>query len=565
MRFAACLTLLLWLTLSCAAPEDAVADLVLRGGKIVTLDDALGDVEALAVRDGIVVTAGSDDEIDAMIGADTRVIELDGRTAVPGFVEGHGHFTGIGRSLMNIDLRAAQSWDEIVETIAAVAAERGPDEWILGWGWHQDKWDSAPRSAVQGYPVHDALSAAVPDNPVMLKHAAGSHAGIVNARVLEIAGIEADTADPHGGTILRKDDGTPTGLLRETAYRLALRTHTDAMDNLPLEERDRLARREVELANEECLSKGVTSFQDAGSSFADVDRFRAMYDEGKLDVRLWIMLNESNESLAENMAAYRTVGDADGRLTVRAIKRVADGALGTHGAWLLEPYVDVDTVGLPTTPVESIAETARLAREHDFQLCVHAIGDRANREVLDVFEEAYAGGDDLRWRVEHVQHLHPDDIPRFGRLGVIASMQAVHCTSDAPWVPKRIGDRRAAEGAYVWRDLMDSGAVIVNGTDAPVEDVDPLANFVSAVTRRTRHGKVFYGDQTMTRLEALASATRNAAYAGFEEDTKGTLAPGMVADIVVLSQDILTVPEAALGDTRVELTLLGGALVYSAD
>jgi predicted amidohydrolase YtcJ len=418
---------------------------------------------------------------------------------------------------------------------------------------------------VQGYPVHDALSAATPDNPVMLKHAAGSHAGIVNARVLEIAGIGADTADPDGGTILRNTDGSLTGLLRETAYRLALRAHAKAMENLPPEENERLARREIELANQECLSKGVTTLHDAGSSFADIDRFRAMYGAGKLDVRLWVMLNESNEALAENLPAYRMIGEADGRLTVRAIKRIADGALGTHGAWLLERYEDVDTFGLATTPIESIAETARLAREHEFQLCVHAIGDRANREVLDVFEQAYAGGEDLRWRMEHAQHLHPDDIPRFGRLGVIASMQPAHCTSDAPWVPSRIGDRRAAEGAYVWRDLMESGAMIVNGTDAPVEDVDPLANFLSAVTRRTRDGDVFYVDQVMTRFEALAAATRNAAYAGFEEHSKGTLAPGMVADIVVLSQDILTVPEDALADTRVELTLLDGVVVYSAE
>jgi predicted amidohydrolase YtcJ len=548
---------------SCAPPEGEVADIVLRGGKIVTLDEILGEVEAVAARDGVIVAAGTAAEIEAWVGAGTNVIELDGRTAVPGFVEGHGHFTGIGQTLMNVDLRDAGSWDEVVARVAEAVAGREPGEWILGRGWHQSKWDTPPEPAVQGNPVHDALSALTPDNPVILTHASG-HARMVNARVLELAGIDASTQDPAGGEILRKPDGSPTGVLRETAYGLVHGVYSLAMEERDPAEEQRLARREVELANEECLSKGVTALHDAGSPFAEVDLFRAMYDDGSLDVRLYVMLNESNEELAEKMVAYRTEDAAGGRLTVRAIKRVADGALGTHGAWLLERYEDVDTVGLPTTPVESLAETARLAREHDYQLAIHAIGDRANREVLDVFEAAYAGGEDLRWRVEHAQHLHPDDIPRFGALGVIASMQPVHCTSDAPWVPDRIGDRRSEEGAYVWRDLMESGAVIVSGTDAPVEDVDPIANFVSAVTRLTRHGNVFYGDQAMTRMEALAAATTNAAYAAFAEDVKGTLAPGMYADIVVLSQDILTVPDEQLADTRVEHTIVGGKVVYSA-
>lgn len=562
MRVAVYSTVLLF-TLSCASPNEAPADLILRGGNIVTMDEAVGNVEALAARDGVVIAVGTNAEIEALTGPDTQVIDLNGRTAIPGFIEAHAHFTGIGRSLMNIDLRAARSWDEIVETIGAAATDREPGEWILGWGWHQEKWDAPPSPAVEGYPVHDALSAATPDNPVLLKHAAGSHAGIVNARVLEIAGIDDATPNPNGGTILRDADGRATGVLRESAYEIVLAAHADAMAQLDAAELELLARREIELANAECLKNGVTSFHDAGSSFADVDRFRAMYDEGNIDVRLWVMLNESNEALADKMDGYRTIGAAGGRLTVRAIKAYADGALGTHGAWLLEPYEDHDSVGLGT--VESLSETARLAREHGYQLCVHAIGDRANREVLDVFETAYEGGEDLRWRIEHAQHLDPEDIPRFGALGVIASMQGVHCTSDASFVPTRLGDRRAEEGAYVWRKLIDSGARIINGTDAPVEDIDPLANFYSSVTRRTSSGKVFYGDQVMTRMEALASATTHAAYAAFEEDTKGRLIPGMLADIVVLSQDILSVSEDELPATRVDHTIVGNRVLYSAN
>ena len=563
MRVAVYSTVLLF-TLSCASPNEAPADLILRGGNIVTMDEAVGNVEALAARDGVVIAVGTNAEIEALTGPDTQVIDLNGRTAIPGFIEAHAHFTGIGRSLMNIDLRAARSWDEIVETIGAAAADREPGEWILGWGWHQEKWDAPPSPAVEGYPVHDALSAATPDNPVLLKHAAGSHAGIVNARVLEIAGIDDATPNPNGGTILRDGDGRATGVLRESAYAIVLAAHADAMAQLDAAELELLARREIELANAECLKNGVTSFHDAGSSFADVDRFRAMYDEGNIDVRLWVMLNESNEALADKMDGYRTIGAAGGRLTVRAIKRSADGALGTHGAWLLEPYEDHDSVGLGT--VESLSETARLAREHGYQLCVHAIGDRANREVLDIYERVLAAhpeqAADARFRIEHSQHLHPDDVPRFGELGVIAAMQGVHTTSDAPWIPPRLGDERAEWGAYVWQDLMASGAVVTNGTDAPVERVDPIASFYSTVTRRDANGDVFYGDQAMSREEALRSYTINNAFAAHEEDIKGSISPGKLADITILDQDIMTIDEERIKDTNVLYTIVGGRILY---
>jgi predicted amidohydrolase YtcJ len=263
---------------------------------------------------------------------------------------------------------------------------------------------------------------------------------------------------------------------------------------------------------------------------------------------------------------YKIIGLGDNHLTVRAIKRIIDGALGSHGAWLLEPYTDMPaSMGLNTEPLEEMKETARLAIEHGFQFCTHAIGDRANRETLDIYEEAFAAfpdKHDLRWRIEHAQHLHPADIPRFAELGVIASMQGCHCTSDGPWVPRRIGDKRAEEGAYVWRKLLQSGAIICNGTDAPVENVDPLANFYSSVTRQLPDGSQFYPDQCMTRAEALRSYTINAAYAAFEEEIKGSLSVGKLADITVLSQDILTVPAAEILDTEVLYTIVGGEIKY---
>ena len=319
----------------------------------------------------------------------------------------------------------------------------------------------------------------------------------------------------------------------------------------------------MSIAAEECLAKGITSFQDAGSSFELIDVYRQMADQGLLPLRLWVMVRDSNEALAQSLSRYRIIDRGDGFLTVRAIKRSIDGALGSHGAWLLDPYEDLpQSSGLNTTNLDVMEETARLAREHDFQFCVHAIGDRANRETLDLFERALAGDRERRWRIEHAQHLHPDDVPRFAELGVIASMQAVHCTSDGPWVPDRLGERRSAEGAYVWRKLIDSGAVVTNGTDAPVEDVDPIASFHAAVSRRMQNGEIFQEHQRMTREEALRSYTLDAAYSAFEEDRKGSLETGKLADVTVLSRDVMTVPEEEIPGTEAIYTIVGGRVAY---
>ncbi|RUA00249.1 MAG: amidohydrolase, partial [Candidatus Neomarinimicrobiota bacterium] len=325
-------------------------------------------------------------------------------------------------------------------------------------------------------------------------------------------------------------------------------------------------RRRAELAVRELLENGITSFQDAGASFAAVDLYKDMVEDGSLGVRLWVMLRASNTQLAARLADYRIIGFGDDRLTVRAIKHQIDGALGSHGAWLLEPYADLsDSAGLNTTPIETIEETARLALEHGFQLCVHAIGDRANRETLDLFERAFRatlGAQDLRWRIEHAQHLHPDDIPRFAELGVIASMQGKHATSDGSWVPDRLGDRRSEEGAYVWQRLLAAGAVVSNGTDAPVENVSPVASYYATVSRKLDDGSLFYPDQRLSRLDALRTYTINAAYAAFEEDLKGSLTPGKLADITVLSKNILTVPEEEIPSTEVVYTIVGGRVMY---
>jgi predicted amidohydrolase YtcJ len=375
---------------------------------------------------------------------------------------------------------------------------------------------------------------------------------------MELSGITRDTQDPEGGEIVRDPRGDPIGVFRETASGLLGPARRSATPVDP--------KRVLLLAQEEAFSKGITSFQDAGSGFQTVDLVKELIDEGSLKIRLWMMIRANNQALAENLAAYRTIGYGGDRLTVRAIKVSIDGALGSHGAWLLEPYDDLpSSAGLNTTPVENVQEAARLAVEHGYQLCIHAIGDRANRETLDIFEAAFGEGGglrDARWRVEHAQHLHPDDIGRFGEFGVIASMQGIHATSDGPWVEPKLGARRAEEGAYVWQKLMQSGAVVTNGTDAPVEDVDALSSYYATVSRRMNNGEVFYGDQRMSRLEALRSYTINNAFAAFEDDLKGSLTPGKLADITVLSQDILSVPEDDIPATRVEMTIVGGEIVY---
>mgnify|MGYP002631208418 CR=1 FL=1 len=549
------MALLSWLVPVQAGSEHA--DLVLRGGKIVTVDADQPEVSGMAVREGRILALGTGEEMDAFVGPRTRVIELAGLTAIPGLIEGHGHFLGMGLAQMELNLMHTKSWDEVVKIVAAAVAKAQPGQLISGRGWHQEKWNQAPEPNIEGLPSHAALSAVSPDNPVVLRHASG-HASAANKKAMDMAGIDAETPDPEGGEIVRDRSGRPIGVFRETASRLLAPAYENAE---PLD-----VRRMAELAQAEAFSKGITSFQDAGISFDDADLYRELIDAGSLRLRMWVMIRSSNADLAENLAAQRVTGYGGERLTVGGIKKSIDGALGSHGAWLLEPYKDLpSSAGLNTVSVKEVVEAGKLAIEHDYQLCIHAIGDRANREVLDIFEAAYKANPDktdLRWRVEHAQHLHPADIPRFGQLGVIASMQGVHCTSDAPWVEPRLGEVRAESGAYVWRRLLDTGAVVSNGTDAPVEDVNPLASFYASVCRRTGSGEVFYGSQSMTRAEALESYTLSAAYAAFEEKLKGSLELGKLADITILSRDIMTVPEEEILGTEVRYTIVGGEVVY---
>jgi hypothetical protein len=550
-------------TLRGQQPTPVAADLVLLNGKIVTLESAQPQVEALAIGGNRIAAIGTTTAIKRYVGEKTQVIDLNGQLVIPGFIEGHGHFTGVGLAKLNLDLMKTTTWDEIVGMVEQAARTAKPGQWIYGRGWHQEKWTAKPSPSVEGFPTHEALSRVSPANPVLLTHASG-HATFANAKAMEVSGVTRDTPNPPGGDFLKDANGNPTGLFRETASRL-IRSGTGEPRRTPEEEVAR-ARQILELASKEAVSKGITSFQDAGSSLEDVDLMKRMIDEHRIDVRLWVMLRVNNQALAANLAKYRTIDHGDGFLTVRAIKRSIDGALGSRGAWLLDEYSDKpDDIGRNTTSVEEIRETAKLAMQHGYQLCVHAIGDRANRETLDMFEQAFKANPDkkdLRWRIEHAQHLHPADIPRFGRLGVIASMQGVHCTSDAPFVIARLGETRAREGAYVWQKLMKTGAIVTNGTDAPVEDVDPIAGYYATVSRKTKDGSVFYPAQRMSRLEALRSYTISNAYAAFQESSIGSIKVGKYADAVVLSKDILAIPEDEIPSAEVVYTIVGGKIRY---
>lgn len=544
------------------------ADLVLRGGKIATADPATGNVQALAVNGYQITAVGSDEDIAAYIGPETEVVELAGRFVMPGFIEGHGHYLSLGRSKQILDLQDVKNWAEVVTMVAVAIDKARPGEWIFGRGWHQDKWDSVPDDAVDGVPRNDTLNAVSPDNPVVLGHASG-HAAFFNDAAMAVAEVDDETADPAGGTIVRTPEGKATGLMRETAQRLINAAMNEYDGRLTPQQTDILNRERVQLAADEALSHGVTSFHDAGASFETIDFFRKLEEEGELDVRLYVMVRrESNDLLDKALPQYKMIAEGNDFLTVRSIKRQIDGALGAHGAWLLEPYEDLpDTSGLVLETVEDIEATAEIAIRHGFQVNTHAIGDRAVRETLDIYERVFertgANGNELRWRIEHAQHIDPVDVPRFGQLGVIAAVQAVHGTSDGPWVPSRLGEERSRITSQPWRTLINTGAVIGNGTDVPVERIDAIASYYSSVSRMMNNGKRFYPEHVLTREEALATYTVNNAYAAFEEEIKGTLTPGKYADMVVLTQDLLTIPEEDIPNTQVDLTYVGGELKYA--
>jgi hypothetical protein len=551
---------------SCSSEPDTPADSVFINGIVYTVDEANPKAEAVAVKDGLILAVGTSEEIQAYVGKATEVIDLQGKTMTPGLIESHAHLMGIGYNKLELDLMYVKTYDELVEKVAEAVAKAKPGDWITGRGWHQDKWIEKPETMVKGFQTNDKLNEVSADNPVFLRHASG-HASFANDKALELAGISnlkgERPGEVEGGEIILDDLGNPTGVLTERASGLVARLIPETTP-----EKDEEA---LTLALQELVEKGITSFHDAGSGQEVIDLVQKFKSEGKLTVRQYIMLTGTQPALLEKWYKRGPMIDsADHMLTVRSIKLNCDGALGPRGAWLLEDYSDrPGHQGHETLPMSVVSEVSEKAIPAGFQVCSHAIGDRANQEILDRYEGAFTmfpDAKDLRFRIEHAQHIHPDDIPRFGEMGVIAAMQAIHLSSDRPWAIDRLGEKRIIDGAYVWQKLMKTGAVVTNGTDAPVEPVDPIPSFYASVTRKTLQGLPeggYEGDQKMTRAEALKSYTLDGAFAEFEEDFKGSIKVGKAADFTIYDKDIMEVPEEEILQTKIMMTVMGGKVVFS--
>lgn len=554
------------LFVSCTS-EKQPADFVYLG-KIYTVDEKQPVVEAVAVRDGKIVFVGSNTAAGEFIGEQTTKIELGEKIMTPGFIEGHGHIMGVGYNELNLDLMAVQSYDELIEKVKEAVSRAQPGQWIVGRGWHQDKWTTKPEKMVKGFQTHHQLSAVSPNNPVFLRHASG-HAAIANAKAMELAGVNPLSKEnpgkeqgSEGGEIIRDELGNPTGIFNERAMTLISQhiPEQSSADNAQA----------LSLAMQACLRNGITSFHDAGAGREDLELFFRFRDENKLAVRLYVMITGWDRELIREWYKRGPFIDEKNLLTVRSIKLNCDGALGSRGAWLLEPYTDrPDFSGMATLSMDTVYTTSVDALKYGFQVCSHAIGDRANREILDRYEKAFQGNPEKarghRFRIEHAQHLHPDDIHRFSSLGVIPAMQAIHMSSDRPWAIERLGEKRIKEGAYMWQSLLKSGARIVNGTDAPVEPLNPIPSFYASVTRKTLKGEPEGGyepEEKMTREQALRSYTLDAAYGAFEENIKGSIEVGKVADLTIFSKDMMTIAEEEILTTQVMATIVGGKVVY---
>lgn len=548
--------------------EDVAFDLIIKNANIYAVDTTYtGD--AIAIYDGKIVKIGRWEDFSNNITNEVKVIDAEGNFVMPGFIEGHGHYSGLGYSLINLNFLTSKSWVDIVEKVAQRAKEVKKGDWIIGRGWHQEKWDSIPKQNVYKYPFHYALSEVSPNHPVILYHASG-HSLYANKRAMDLVGINKETSNPIGGEIVRNSDGEAIGVFEERAMSLFTEKYEAYIASLDQVRLDSIWHEAIHLAEQECLKKGITSFQDAGSTFDELKKYENLALANKMQVRLWAMARQSADELEGKVAKYKKINVGHNFYTCNAIKSEVDGALGAFGAWLLEPYSDKPGFkGQNTTDIYDVKKIADMAIANDMQFCVHAIGDRANRVVLDIYEGVMAQHPekkDLRWRIEHAQHLNTEDIPRFAKNKIIASMQGIHCTSDAPFVVKRLGENRARTGAYAWRSLLDKGVIVANGTDAPVEDVDPIKSFYASVTRKREDiGLIFYPEQAMTRAEAIYSYTLGNAFAAFEDKIKGSIKPGKLADLVILSQDLVKCSDDDILKTKVLFTITDGKVRYSAN
>lgn len=534
------------------AAQISRADLIVVNARIYTVDNARPMASAMAVRNERVVFVGSDAEARTLAGAATRVLDVQGRTVIPGMVDAHAHLLGLATSLRNVQLAGASSYDEVIRRAVERTRTMKPGEWVEGRGWDQNLWPE------KSFPTHEALSRATPANPVVLTRIDG-HALLANAMAMRLAGVTAATKDPAGGKILRLPNGDPSGVFVDNAKSLIGGRVPSASEAT--------VRDATVAAIAETNRWGLTGIHDAGEPRRAIEMFESLARAGRFNIRNYVMVSDNDKDIAYYTSRGPQSGLYNGRIWIRAIKTYADGALGSRGAALLAPYTDdPGNTGLLLTPPAHLEKVAEIGLRSGFQVNTHAIGDRGNRVALDAFETALKAVPtaDHRFRIEHAQVLSPEDIPRFARLGVIPSMQASHQTSDMRWAEVRVGPQRT-RGAYAWRSLLNTGVVIPDGSDFPVEEVNPLISFHSAVTRQDATNWPpggWYPEQVMTREEALRAMTIWPAYAAFQEKELGSLSPGKYADFVVLDHDIMQVPATEILRTRVISTYLGGKSVY---
>ena len=535
------------------------ADTLVVSGTIYTADDANTQVEAVVIEDGRFTFVGDLATAQSTAGEDHRHISLGAATAYPGFIESHGHLSSLGEAITNLDLNGVDSYQTIVGMVADAAAKASPGQVIKGRGWHQSKWSKEPSVTVDGFPTHRSLSEVSPNNPVFLGHANG-HTALVNQAAMDALNLTYNTPTPDGGVIVKDGKGDPTGILHENAIDLAYPLIALSTDS---------AKTAILAAQDHAFRWGITNFHDAGAGSTDIEAQRALDASGDLKLRVYTMVSAQDEALTDYwLARPPVIADDDSRLTIRSFKAVMDGALGSRTAWLHQPYTDdPGTSGVQTFDENRLVNIMNRSNAHGWQINTHAIGDKANTVVLDAIDKATLTQRDHRSRIEHSQHLLPSDIERFSTLGVIASIQAIHMSSDRPWAIDRLGKERIESGAYVWRDLLNAGVHIANGTDVPVEPINPIANFYASVARKTLSGLPDDGyeiGQKLSRHETLKSMTLWNAYAAFEEAEVGSISVGKRADMTVTDQNLMTVDETKILATKPVMTIIGGEIVYQA-
>jgi predicted amidohydrolase YtcJ len=536
------------------------ADVVFKNGNVYTVDSNRPKVEAIAVKADRIVFVGSNSNAQKYVGKSTRVIDLQGKTVVPGMTDAHQHLPGVGFREMTLNLEGVNSLEDFLGKVKARVEQARPAEWITGRGWIETFWKPPI------FPTRADLDKAAPNNPVVLTRADG-HASVVNSAALKIAGVKKDTPSPFGGEISKdKQTGEPNGMLLDAAQGL-IRRHIPA--TTPAE-----AERAIELGVKRNVELGWTQIQDAGGGYQEIDLYKKLYGEGKIKLRIYKAVHGPGPSSARLLAEGATIGSFDNRFTLRTIKVVSDGALGSRGAALLAPYSDApDTSGFLTVKQEELSPMLQTALKQGIQVETHAIGDRANRFTLDEYEKAFKAVPpeqrkitEPRWRIEHAQIVEASDIPRFAKLGVIPSMQPSHAIGDLHFAPSRVGIPRLA-GAYVWQTFIKSGVAVAGGSDAPVERGEPMIEFYAAVARKDQKGfsgEGWHPEEAATRDQALKMFTIWPAFAAFEEKLRGSIEVGKLADFTILSGDIMKIPEMEILKTRCLMTVINGEIVFEA-